>query len=380
MKFLTVVGARPQFIKFAPVSHAIDDHNQVAEVPIKSILVHTGQHYDDQMSDIFFEQLKLNKPDYNLGVGSGSHGLQTARMISRTEKVLLREQPDLVILYGDTNSTLAGAIAAAKLQIPVAHVEAGLRSFNRKMPEELNRVVTDHLASIFFAPTTTAVDNLRLEGIREGVHLVGDVMFDAISECLPVAQSSSTILRGLAIKPKDYSLVTVHRAENTDNPNRLREICDALERASRGTTFIWPVHPRCRKRLDEIGVDAGSASLRLIDPVSYLDMLALETNAKAIITDSGGVQKEAHWIQVPCVTLRTETEWVETLDCGCNQLAGTATSDMVGAILRATSRRACGRRLSSDTKAAAAIVQILAESEMQLVAGDLGPQRRQRAA
>lgn len=365
MKFLTVVGARPQFIKWAPVSLAIEDYNRTAEMPIESVLLHTGQHYDGQMSRIFFDQLKLNEPNYNLGVGSGPHGLQSARMISRIETVLLREQPDLIVLYGDTNSTLAGAIAAAKLQIPVAHVEAGLRSFNRRMPEELNRIVTDHLASIFFAPTPTAVENLRHEGIHDGVHLVGDVMFDALIRYLPSALATSTILKNLAVQPKNYCLVTVHRAENTDDPERLHEICAALERASLDSIFIWPVHPRCRKRLDEIGMNGGSASIRLIDPVSYLDMLALEKNAKAIITDSGGVQKEAHWVQVPCVTLRTETEWIETLDCGCNHLAGNTSSEMTEAILEATSRRACGNRLPSDKGAAAEIVRILAESHIK---------------
>jgi len=334
-KIVSIVGARPQFIKAGPVSQAIDAYNRrLGHLQLQEVVVHTGQHYDDQMSQIFFDELKLRKPDYNLGVGSGTHGAQTGEMLKGIEKILLTEKSDVVLVYGDTNSTLAGALAAAKLHIPVAHVEAGLRSFNRNMPEEINRVMTDHLSSLLFAPTTTGVKNLRKEGITEGVHLVGDVMYDAALEHLKLAQSKSRVLKHFSLRPKRYVLATVHRAENTDRLERLHSILEALETLSQQWTVVLPVHPRTRKVLKG-RAGAKSPGLVLTDPVSYLDMLLLESKARVIITDSGGVQKEAFFFRVPCVTLREETEWVETIQSGWNVLVGTKARSIVKAVMNA---------------------------------------------
>jgi len=293
MKIIDVVGCRPQFIKVAPILHVIDRYNaEHPDSPIIEVLVHTGQHYDYEMSQVFFDELGLKAPDYHLGVGSGTHGYQTGEMLKRVEEVLLKEKPDLAMVYGDTNSTLAGALAAAKLHIPVAHVEAGLRSFNKKVPEEINRVLTDHASDLLFCPTETAVKNLRREGIEKGVYLVGDVMYDAVLLYLSLAEEKSYILEQLGLKPKSYALATVHRAENTDQPERLRAIFEGLERvAKEGLLVILPLHPRTRKRLDVLSIYP--QGVQLLDPVSYLDMLVLEKNAKVILTDLGGVQKEA---------------------------------------------------------------------------------------
>jgi UDP-N-acetylglucosamine 2-epimerase len=284
------------------------------------------------MSDVFFQDLELPIPDYHLGVGSGSHAYQTGEMLKKVEEVLLAQHPDYVLVYGDTNSTLAGALAAAKLHVPVAHVEAGLRSFNRNMPEEINRVVTDHLASRLFCPTQTAVGNLRQEGITAGVYLVGDVMYDALWDNLRAAEEKSTVLARLRLQPKEYLLATVHRAENTDQPENLGNILTAFARlAASGHTVVFPVHPRTRKRLIALGWNDCS-NLLTIDPVSYIDMLRLESAAAVILTDSGGVQKEACWLRVPCVTLRQETEWIETVQTGWNVLVGTAVERVVEAV------------------------------------------------
>lgn len=313
MKVVTIVGARPQFVKAAPVSRALRQHH--AEV-----LVHTGQHYDREMSDLFFEELVIPRPDYELGVGSGGHGWQTGQMLIRIEEVLLAERPDWVLVYGDTNSTLAGALAAAKLSIPTAHVEAGLRSFNRNMPEEHNRVLTDHCADLLFCPTQTAVDLLRAEGITSGVHLVGDVMYDAALQFAEIAQRRSTIQATLGLTPKAYALATLHRPYNTDDPDRLAQVLTAL--GALEMPVILPLHPRTRGRLAEMGNPQCTVhNLQCVDPVGYLDMLALEQGAELILTDSGGVQKEAYFFAVPCVTLRPETEWVETVAAGWNRLA-----------------------------------------------------------
>lgn len=315
LKIATIVGARPQFIKCAPVSREL--RRQATEV-----LVHTGQHYDDAMSEAFFRELEIPAPDYRLDVGSGSHGVQTGKMLAAVEEVLVREQPDGVLIYGDTNSTLAGALAAAKLHIPVAHVEAGLRSFNRAMPEELNRVVADHLACLHFCPTEAAVSNLAAEGIRSRVHLVGDVMYDALCFNIRIAEQRSTILARWNLAPKGYLLATVHRAENTDDPARLGAILQAFRSmADAGQMVVFPVHPRTRQRLQAL-LPSPPRNLLLLEPASYLDMLRLEQQAQAVLTDSGGVQKEACWLQVPCVTLRDQTEWVETVASGWNRLAG----------------------------------------------------------
>jgi UDP-N-acetylglucosamine 2-epimerase len=335
VKLLDIVGARPQFIKVGPILRAIEKHNR--EHPqrvIQEILVHTGQHYDRELSKVFFEELELKEPDYCLGVGSGTHAYQTGEMLKRIEDVLLKEKPDLVMVYGDTNSTLAGALAAAKLHIPVAHVEAGLRSFNKQMPEEINRVLTDHVSDLLFCPTQTAATNLNREGITKGVHLVGDVMYDSVLYNVQLAEKRSKILKRLHLQPKGYALATVHRAENTDDPERLRSIFQALETiAEGGLSVVVPLHPRTRKQLELLKLSL--KKLQLVEPVSYLEMLLLEKSATIILTDSGGVQKEAFFFRVPCVTLRNETEWVETVETDWNVLAGWKSERIVEAAKRA---------------------------------------------
>lgn len=324
MKIVTIVGARPQFIKAAAFSRA-------ARARHTEILVHTGQHYDASMSDVFFEELGLPQPDHHLGVGSGSHGWQTGQMLERIEAVITRERPDRVVIYGDTNSTLAGALAAAKLGVPVAHVEAGLRSFVRDMPEEINRVVADRISMYLFAPTQTAVDNLAREGITTGVTLTGDIMYDALLQHAETASKTSRVLRELALEPKHYALATVHRAANTDDPARLAEIFDAL--ALLREPVIVPMHPRTRAALMGTDIEV-EPPVRIIEPVGYLDMLELQRNARIVLTDSGGVQKEAYLLAVPCVTLRDETEWIETLAGGWNVLAGTNAERILAAARR----------------------------------------------
>jgi UDP-GlcNAc3NAcA epimerase len=351
MKVVSVVGARPQFVKCAPVSREL---RRVAE----EILVHTGQHYDSNMSGAFFGQLNIPVPDYNLGVGSGSHGVQSGEMLKGIEAVLIKEKPDVVVVYGDTNSTLAGALAAGKLNIPVAHVEAGLRSFNRRMPEEINRVVTDHISSLLFCPTETAVANLLREGISEGVKLVGDVMFDALLRHLEFAEENSTILCRLALQPKAYFLATLHRAENTDDPVRLRAAVRALERISAVHRVVWPIHPRTREALTSLNFDQlSNGALKIIDPLPYLDMLVLEKQADAILTDSGGVQKEAFWLGVPCITLRDESEWVETVQTGWNTLVGTDPERILAAVTKRTPLPGRPPNIYGDGNSAALIVR-----------------------
>lgn len=279
MKIASVVGARPNFIKLAPLSKEIRKH-------FDEIIIHTGQHYDYEMDRVFFEQLRIPEPDYHLGVGSGTHGYQTGEMVKRIEKVLMDEKPDLVIVYGDTNTTLAGALASVKLHIPLAHVEAGLRCYDKRIPEEINRVLTDHCSDLLFCPTERAVENLKKEGITEGVYLTGDVMVDAVKQNITIAERVSTVLNDLNVKPKDYYLVTVHRAENTDDINRLRNIVDALCEVN--GNVIFPCHPRTEKALKKFGLwDKLKRNVNVIKPVGYLDMLVLEKNAKKIITDSG---------------------------------------------------------------------------------------------
>ncbi|MEI7474155.1 MAG: UDP-N-acetylglucosamine 2-epimerase (non-hydrolyzing) [bacterium] len=317
MKIITVVGARPQFIKAAPVSRELRKQHT-------EILVHTGQHYDYNMSDIFFNELNIPKPDYNLEIGSGAHGKQTAEMLIKIEEVLLKEKPDILLVYGDTNSTLAGALAAVKLHIPIAHVEAGLRSFNRIMPEEINRVMTDHISSYLFAPTETAMINLKNEGLLDNSYNVGDVMYDATLYNINIAEEKSNILKDLDLKIKEYCLATVHRAENTDTKENLSNIITALIQSEK--KIILPIHPRTRKKITEFGLDNlinSADNIVLIDPVGYLDMIVLEKNAEKIVTDSGGVQKEAYFMNVPCITMRTETEWVETVNSQWNKIVGT---------------------------------------------------------
>jgi len=367
MKIVTVIGARPQFIKAAAVSRAVSQEHAGRNPDIREIIVHTGQHYDHNMSRAFFDCLHIPEPDYNLTVGSGSHGQMTAAMLAGIEKVLLDQQPDWVLVYGDTNSTLAGALAAAKLHIPVAHVEAGLRSFNRRMPEEINRVLTDHVSRLLFAPTDTAVENLQKEGIFNGVMKVGDVMLDNYLLFRSQAAEKSGILGQLSVGPKQYCLATVHRQENTDDAARLHGIFRALEEISRRSCpVILPLHPRTRKALEKNGLSIDPASdLVLIDPVDYIDMICLQVNARVIFTDSGGVQKEAYFAGVPCVTLRDETEWVETVDAGVNFLGGADT----GAILTAYSKARPAQvnlrdGLYGDGHAGLAIIRSLIENRV----------------
>jgi UDP-GlcNAc3NAcA epimerase len=365
LRIVTIVGARPQFIKAATVSRAIAAHNTTgAGTILEEKLVHTGQHYDDNMSRVFFEELEIPEPAYNLGIGSGSHGEQTGRMLERIEQVLLSEKPDLVLVYGDTNSTLAGALVAAKLHIPVAHVEAGLRSFVRTMPEEINRVLTDHVSDLLFCPTPTAVTNLAREGIEKGVHQVGDVMYDStLFYARKVAPFEEETLRRLGIARRSFYLATVHRAENTDHAERLAGIFGAFaEVATRECPVIVPLHPRTVKYIHQYGLQV-SNDVKIIDPASYLEMVVLEKNARKILTDSGGVQKEAYFLAVPCVTLRDETEWVETVEAGWNILAGSNKQAIVTAVNTPAPRGASDGSLYGNGDAATQICKLLADGE-----------------
>jgi UDP-GlcNAc3NAcA epimerase len=309
---LTIVGARPQFIKAMPVSKAIAGHGGLREV-----LIHTGQHFDHGMSDVFFEELELRRPDYTLGIHGGSHGAMTGRMIIAIEEVMLHEKPDVALIYGDTNSTLAGAIAAAKLYIPIGHVEAGLRSF-RPMPEEINRVVADRLSRWLFCPTETAAANLSREGITAGVHLVGDVMYDVALMVGGRARAQSTILSRLGLRPDGFQLATLHRAENTDSKDAAERAFAFLREAASESPLVLPLHPRTRETVARLGLNVGA--IRIIDPVGYLDMMALVDGCTRVLTDSGGLQKEAYFFRKPCVTLRDATEWTETIEAGWNRL------------------------------------------------------------
>ncbi|MGH7322960.1 MAG: non-hydrolyzing UDP-N-acetylglucosamine 2-epimerase [Candidatus Rokuibacteriota bacterium] len=349
MKVVTVVGARPQFIKAAPLSRRLRERH-------REVLVHTGQHYDDDMSALFFEELSIPSPDYHLGIGSGPHGAQTGAMLEALETVLLKERPEAVIVYGDTNSTLAGALAAAKLQMPIAHVEAGLRSFNRAMPEEINRVVTDHLSTWLFVPSDGARRQLEREGITEGVHVVGDIMADTLRVYGARSRDRTSILDQLRLQPGAYYLATVHRAENTDAAEALRSILEAFSRLDR--VVVLPLHPRTRQRLAEHGLRVPD-NVCLVPPAGYLDMLALEASAACVLTDSGGVQKEAYCLGVPCVTLRSETEWVETVEAGWNVIAGIDPERIVAAVRAMAGRRGARPELYGDGATAERIVTIL---------------------
>jgi UDP-GlcNAc3NAcA epimerase len=376
MKIVTIVGARPQFIKAAAVSRAIHTFNPAnvqagSKKRIRETLVHTGQHYDYLMDKVFFEELRLPRPDYHLGVGSGSHARQTGLMLERIETVLEKEKPEITIVYGDTNSTLAGALAGAKLNIPVGHVEAGLRSYRRSMPEETNRLLTDHLSTLLFCPTAQAVRNLSKEGIQNGdktvVENVGDVMYDSILYYSELAEKRSTILKDLNLltartsRLANYYLATLHRAENTDHRKRLKSIFRALAEIAKDCPVVLPLHPRTKKMMRVQRLIKEARGIHLIDPVSYFDMLKLEKNAKAILTDSGGVQKEAYWFRVPCITLRDETEWMETIRSGWNVLVGTE-SDRI--LKEAKTKKArtfppSKTGLFGDGKASEKIIQVL---------------------
>ena len=329
MKIVTIIGARPQFIKAASVSRAIAEHNRLTE-----IIIHTGQHFNADMSDVFFKELNIPKPDYNLGINSASHGAMTGRMLEKIEEILIREQPDWVLVYGDTNTTLAGALAAVKLHIPVAHVEAGLRSFNRRMPEEINRILADHISTILFCPTERAVENLKTEGITSSaqeltslsshhlpqkVALVGDVMLDAALYYKQYAKKPRFDL------PEQFILATIHRAENTDNAERLKSIFRAFDKICQEIPIILPLHPRTRKIIQGLKLKTSNLKLQLVEPVGYLEMVYLLERCTLVMTDSGGLQKESYFFGKPCVTLRDETEWVELVEHGCNSVVGADT-------------------------------------------------------
>lgn len=332
LKICTVIGARPQFVKAGAVSNTLSEHSRCEE-----ILIHTGQHYDFNMSEVFFREFSLTSPKYNLGVGSGSHAWQTAEMLRGLEDIFIRETPDVVLIYGDTNSTLAGAVAAAKLHLPVAHVEAGLRSFNRRMPEEVNRIVADSVSDLLLAPTELAYRQLLAEGQpAERVVLTGDVMFDASRMTADIARRTSTVLRDLKLVPKTYFLATVHRAENTDDSTRLRAIVRALGQVAREYPVVLPLHPRTRAALERFDLmEVASKSIIMIEPVGFIDMVRLEMDALAVASDSGGVQKEAFFFGVPCFVLRDETEWVELIQAGWNTLVPPGDPDvMAGTMLQ----------------------------------------------
>lgn len=360
MKILTIVGARPQFIKSAPVSFALRQAGH------QEYLLHTGQHYDYGMSQVFFDELGLPEPALNLGIGSGSHAQQTGQMLIGIEAALLAEKPDFTLVYGDTNSTLAGALASAKLHIPVAHVEAGLRSFNRQMPEEHNRVLTDHCADLLFCPTQTAVENLAREGITQGVNLVGDTMYDAVLKFGEIARQKSSILEQLSLAPRTYLLATIHRAYNTDTAGPLGNLFAAFGLI--GEPILLPLHPRTRAALERHTIPV-PGNVRIIEPVSYLDMLALEQQARLILTDSGGMQKEAYFFAVPCITLRPETEWVETAQSGWNLVVGTDPQRIAAAALQHTWPSVPPAPLFGDGRAAEKIVQILQRHSLTCLPG-----------
>ncbi|MDQ3866955.1 MAG: UDP-N-acetylglucosamine 2-epimerase (non-hydrolyzing) [Actinomycetota bacterium] len=325
MRVLSVVGNRPQFIKSAPVSEAL------RSAGIEEVVLHTGQHYDRELSAVFFDELRLASPAYLLETGSGSHAEQTARMLPGIEAAVLAERPDAVLVYGDTNSTLAGALATVKTNVPVAHVEAGLRSFDRTMPEEVNRVVVDAVSTLLFCPTDAAVANLRREGVTEGVHQVGDVMFDASVRLGPIARERSRALADAGVEPGAYVLATLHREANV-RPEALRAIAGGLARLDEPVVF--PAHPRTRAVLSEERIELGPR-VRLLAPVGYLDFAALASQARVVVTDSGGVQKEAYWFAVPCVTVRSTTEWTETVEAGWNTLVGANPDALVAAVREA---------------------------------------------
>ena len=355
VKVVSVVGARPQFIKAAPLTRAM------ADIGIVEYMVHTGQHYDREMSGTFFDELELRQPDLNLNVGSGSHAEQTAGMLTGLEEAIGRQQPRWVLVYGDTNSTLAGALAAAKLNIPIAHIEAGLRSFNRTMPEEINRIVTDRLSDLLFVPTHAAGDNLKREGVEnERIVWTGDVMYDVALRLAPIARERSRAVEMHGLEPGRYVLATVHRAENTDSPSRLRAIVDGLKAAAVRMQVVLPLHPRTRTRIKAIGLDTGP--IRVTSPLGILDMVRLEIDAAVIATDSGGVQKEAFFHGVPCVTLRDETEWIELVNAGWNRVVAPTNADRVwSAVLGAVGT--LGRQITpyGHGEAAIAIAKALVE-------------------
>lgn len=357
MNVMTILGARPQFIKAAPVSRAF-----AAASGITESIVHTGQHFDTNMSAVFFGELGIPAPASHLGIAGGTHGAMTGRMLVAIEETMLDMRPDLVLVYGDTNSTLAGALVGAKLGIPVAHVEAGLRSFNRAMPEEINRIAADRVSRFLFTPTDAATANLRTESVNPGwIHQVGDVMYDAALYHGAKAEAESGILGRLGLEARAYVLATVHRQENTDDPARLAAILEGLRAVAASIEVVVPLHPRTRQALERIGADRDIAGLTVTDPVGYLDMVMLERNAIAIVTDSGGVQKEAFFHRVPCVTVRDETEWLELVELGWNRLAPPGRSDLRAIVEDAIGSRGKDGGPYGDGDAAGRIADILLE-------------------
>lgn len=357
-KLFTVIGARPQFVKASAVSKVI-----VKSKNLQEVVCHTGQHFSLEMSEVNFADLDMLKPKYNLGINRLSHGEMTGAMLIEIEKLMIEERPDLVLLYGDTNSTLAGALAASKLNIPIAHIEAGLRSFNMSMPEEVNRVITDRVSKLLFAPTKLAVKNLLQEGVEENnISLVGDVMLDVARSYTGISEKKSQIRENLNIKKSDYILLTIHRSENTDKIEKLQNIYEAILELSRSHLIIWPMHPRTRERISAAGITLPGDSnlLRITEPIGYLDMVDLEKNASLIVTDSGGVQKEAYFHKVPCITLRCETEWVELLDTHWNRLVPpTSSASIITGITNAIGTKGDDVQLYGDGFAADHIVEVL---------------------
>jgi UDP-GlcNAc3NAcA epimerase len=363
MRIVTIVGARPQFVKAAVVSRAIDAWNASARAPVMTEkIVHTGQHYDDNMSDVFFREMHIPPPAHHLGVAGGSHGAMTGRMLEKVEAVLIEEQPDVVLVYGDTNSTLAGALAAVKLHMPVGHVEAGLRSFNRRMPEEINRIVADSVSRWLFCPTATAVENLRAEGRPDGcIYDVGDVMYDAALYYGALAAPSAGSSAALADIGDRFCVCTIHRAENTDDPRQLREVCAGVETIAEEMPVLMPLHPRTRRQLDRVGIEP--ERIKVVEPVSYFDMLSLLRTCHAVITDSGGLQKEAFFFGKPCLTLRAETEWVELVELGVNVMGGVTRESILGAWRALQSRTFdFSARPYGHGDAGGAIVKLLGEA------------------
>ncbi len=361
---VTVIGARPQFVKAAMLSRRFAERDGIRET-----LVHTGQHYDHNMSGVFFDELDIPDPGYHLGIGSGTHGKQTGLMLQAIEEVLLKESPDWLVVYGDTNSTLAGALAASKLHVPTAHVEAGLRSNNRRMPEEINRVLVDHVSQVLFTSSQSAADNLVNEGVERGrIHVVGDVMCDAVQCYAKVAEAKSSVLERLGVSAGEYTLVTVHRAENTDCARRFTALLDGLKELANDAPVVWPLHPRTRRTAEKLGLLAGlPENLMLIEPVGYLDILRLQMGAKLVATDSGGIQKEAFYLHVPCLTLRDETEWGETIELGWNRLVRSSEFGELARIARQwaddVDRKPIPGALHGGGQAASRICDVLSESQ-----------------